>query len=328
MRRNKTRIFFRIVRNFLFSPANKEFLIFLFFLALSTVFWLMMTLNETYEKEFNVPVKLVNVPRNVVITNDLPSSVKVTARDKGYMIIAYMYSDDFKPITIDFDTYTASGNEHCVINTADLMKQIRSQFNNSTKLSTIKPESIEFYYNYGAKKRVPVVLNGDIIPDKMYYLARVRFWPDSVTIYASESILEDITQIRTKRLVYDGLSDTVIIHTELEKIRGVKCEPNMVKVGLYTDIFTEGNVTVPVHGINMPEGKILRTFPAKVQVTFTTGIKRYKEINPEDFTVVVDYNEISAHPSDKCRLHLRTLPHGIKQVNITQPEVDYLIEQE
>ena len=41
----------RMVRDFLFSTANKEFLIFLFFLALSGIFWLFMTLDETYEQE-------------------------------------------------------------------------------------------------------------------------------------------------------------------------------------------------------------------------------------------------------------------------------------
>ena len=39
-----------IFRNLLFSMFNKEFLIFLFFLLLSGAFWLVMTLNETYER--------------------------------------------------------------------------------------------------------------------------------------------------------------------------------------------------------------------------------------------------------------------------------------
>ena len=52
----------RYVRDFVFSVVNKEFLIFLFFLALSGVFWLMMTLNGTYEKELQVEMRLVGVP--------------------------------------------------------------------------------------------------------------------------------------------------------------------------------------------------------------------------------------------------------------------------
>ena len=37
------------VRNLLLRILNKQFLIFLFFLILSSVFWLIMTLNETYK---------------------------------------------------------------------------------------------------------------------------------------------------------------------------------------------------------------------------------------------------------------------------------------
>ena len=59
-----------IIRNFLFSWLNKEFLVFLFFLLLSGIFWLLMTLNETYEKEYYVAVRLSNVPKNIVLTSN------------------------------------------------------------------------------------------------------------------------------------------------------------------------------------------------------------------------------------------------------------------
>ena len=55
----------------MFSQMNKQFLIFLFFLILSGMFWLMMTLNETYEKEICVPVRLVGQPKNVVVTTEM-----------------------------------------------------------------------------------------------------------------------------------------------------------------------------------------------------------------------------------------------------------------
>ena len=73
----------RVVRDFLFSKANREFLLFLFFLALSGVFWLFMTLNETYEREFSIPVTIVNVPKNVVLTSEETDTVRMTIRDKG-----------------------------------------------------------------------------------------------------------------------------------------------------------------------------------------------------------------------------------------------------
>ena len=51
-------ILFRKLRQFLFSNLNKQFLIFLFFFFLSGVFWLIMTLNDTYEKEIKIPVRV------------------------------------------------------------------------------------------------------------------------------------------------------------------------------------------------------------------------------------------------------------------------------
>ena len=46
---------YNIIKGFLSDFSGKEFLIFLFFLALSGIFWLMMTLNETYEVEYKLP---------------------------------------------------------------------------------------------------------------------------------------------------------------------------------------------------------------------------------------------------------------------------------
>ena len=49
---------------------NKQTFIFLFFLVLSTTFWLFQALNETYEEDFAIPIELRNVPGNVVVTTD------------------------------------------------------------------------------------------------------------------------------------------------------------------------------------------------------------------------------------------------------------------
>ncbi len=46
----------QIVSDFVFSNTNRDFLVFLFFLGLSGIFWLSLTLNETYEREFSIPV--------------------------------------------------------------------------------------------------------------------------------------------------------------------------------------------------------------------------------------------------------------------------------
>ena len=145
----------QLVRNFLFSSVNKEFLTFLFFLALSGVFWLMMTLNETYEKEVEIPVRIVNVPKNVVLTSDELDTVKVTLRDKGLMLISYLYGEGMRPLTINFKTY-AKGNGYSAIPASELQRLIYQQLSASTKIVGSKPDKLEIFFNYGLSKRVPV----------------------------------------------------------------------------------------------------------------------------------------------------------------------------
>ena len=77
-RRNIKRIYLktaRKVKDFLLSDKSREFLIFLFFFFIASGFWLLQTLNNDYETEFSIPVRLKGVPNNVVITSEPPSQL-------------------------------------------------------------------------------------------------------------------------------------------------------------------------------------------------------------------------------------------------------------
>ena len=104
--------------------------------------------------------------------------------------------------------------------------------------------------------------------------------------------------------------------------------PDMVRLAVYPDVLTEETVDVPITAINMPPDKVLRTFPSKVSVKFTIGASRFRTIKPGQFTVVVDYNEIAANPSDKCTLQLRSVPRSVSKASLEMETVDYLLEQQ
>ncbi|MBQ7422027.1 MAG: YbbR-like domain-containing protein [Prevotella sp.] len=324
-----------LFRNLLFSMVNKEFLIFLFFLALSGIFWLLMTLNETFEKELTVELRLSKVPKNVVITNDMASSVRFTVRDKGYMIGGYLYGNQLHPLTIDFSAY-ANGKGYGSIPASDLQKQLYLQLYKSSKITAVKPDKVEFTYNFGRHKKIPVRMLGSVIPSNSYYLSHISFKPESVTVYASKDLLDSVQTAYTERQRIKNFRDTMTVEASLRKIRGVKFVPSTVKMKLFPDILTEESVEVPVEAINMPEDKVLRTFPAKVRVKFVVGAHRLrtmpknaetKQLLPNGFRVVVDYKDLIEHPSEKCKVLLRATPSGIRNAKPEVEELDYLIEQ-
>lgn len=317
-----------MVRNFLFSSANREFLTFFFFLVLSTIFWLMTALNETYEREIGVPAYLVNIPKNVVVTSDMEDTVRVTVRDKGFALLAYTYGEGIRPINVNFQSAITRQSGYGVVSSQELMKMINQRFSGSSKIVQVKPDRLDFHYNYGLSRQVSVKMSGHVVPGKSFYLARTRFWPEKVTVYGSKQALDSLRFVKTVPINITNFNDTVLRTVALETIKGVKIVPNTVRIGLYPDILTEENIEVPITAINMPEGKVLRTFPQRVTVNFIVGASLFRSISPEQFAVVVDYNEIIDHPSDKCSIHLRETPQGVRNARLKMTQVDYLIEEQ
>lgn len=317
-----------MVRNFLFSSANREFLTFFFFLVLSSIFWLMTALNETYEREIGVPAYLVNIPKNVVVTSDMEDTVRVTVRDKGFALLAYTYGEGIRPINVNFQSAITRQSGYGVVSSQELMKMINQRFSGSSKIVQVKPDRLDFHYNYGLSRQVSVKMSGHVVPGKSFYLARTRFWPEKVTVYGSKQALDSLRFVKTVPINITNFNDTVLRTVALETIKGVKIVPNTVRIGLYPDILTEENIEVPITAVNMPEGKVLRTFPQRVTVNFIVGASMFRSISPEQFAVVVDYNEIIDHPSDKCSIHLRETPQGVRNARLKMTHVDYLIEEQ
>lgn len=316
------------IRNFLFSKINRELLIFLFFLMLSGVFWLSLTLNDTYEQEFAVPVAIVDVPKNAVLTSDEIDTIKMTIRDKGIVLAAYHHGDYLKNINFNFKNYTRNNGTGSV-SAQEMQKMVYQHLLSGSKIVSIKPEKLDFYYNYGSKKQVPVRWSGRVIPEELYFISRVDYSPDSVTVYASDEKLDSINMVYTEPLNYANFRDTLVVNCQLSKLKGVKLVPDHITVSFFTDVLTEERIEgIPIKGINMPEGKTLRTFPAKVTVSFVTGVSVYRNLRPEDFLVVADYQEIRQNPSEKCRIYLKTVPPGISRAKLETTLVDYLIESQ
>jgi hypothetical protein len=316
------------MKSFLFSKTNRELFLFLFFLALSGVFWLFLTLNESYEKEFHIPVTITNVPKNVVLTSDETDTVRMTIRDKGFTLATYLYGNALPHVYVEFKSY-ANPNGTGTIPTSDLQKLVRQQLASGSRITATKTEKLEFYYNYGDKKRVPVRWSGRVIPEQLYFISHVKYIPDSVTVYAPREKLDSITMVYTEQLNYVNFRDTLMVNCHLAKHKGIKTVPEEVRVEFYTDVLTEESIEgVPIKGINLPKGKVLRTFPAKMTVNFVTGASVFRSLKPEDFLVVADYNELKDSQSAKCRIYLMTTPSGISRARLESSEVDYLIEEQ
>ncbi|MCR4919635.1 MAG: YbbR-like domain-containing protein [Prevotella sp.] len=321
--------FYSALRRWLHSRASSELLTVCFFVLLSGAFWLMLTLDRSYEQELRVPVRITDVPSNVVLTCSETDTLSVTVSDNGFALWTYIYGDRRPSIELPYASLDGSSAGSGRVATTDLRRQVTQRLMATTRLTSMKPEQLIFSYNYGERKRVPVRYSGRVMPDELRFISAVSYRPDSVTVYAAPRRLDSIQAVYTEPLNYVGVSDTLHIRATLQQLPEVKVVPAQVELTFATDVLTEESIDgVPIRGVNMPEGKRLRTFPARVSVRFVTGLSVYRNLRPTDFVVVADYNELQANPSEKCRISLRRVPKGISRPTLDFNEVDYLIEED
>lgn len=231
------------IKDFLLSDKSREFLIFLFFFLIAGGFWLLQTLNNDYEAEFSIPVRMKDLPNNVVLTSEPPSELRVRVKDKGTVLLNYMLGKSFFPVNLGFLDYKGKDN-HVKIYASDFEKKILSQLNVSSKILSIKPDTLEYIYSEGKSKLVPVRFQGKVTAGLQYYVSDTICKPDSVLVYAPEGILDTITTAYTQNITLENISDTTRRRIPLTSERGVKFVPASVEMTFPVDIYTEKTVEV------------------------------------------------------------------------------------
>jgi hypothetical protein len=146
-------------------------------------------------------------------------------------------------------------------------------------------------------------------------------------VYASPDVLDTITAAYTQPVELQNISDTVKYLSTLSPIKGVKFVPESVELTFPVDVYTEKMMEIPIHSTGFPPNKILRTFPSKVQVTVQIGLKHFYEINSENFSIEIAYNDLLRFDTDRYSIKLKNIPPEVNQIlRIVPEQVDFLIE--
>lgn len=316
----------RKTRDFLLSDRSREFFVYLLFVFIAAGFWLLQTLDNEYETDVSIPVRLRGVPDNVVITSEPASQVTVRVHDKGTALLNYLFAQRFYPVTLNFEDYPSHDN-HVALPASTFQRAVSAQLGSTARIVSIQPDTLEYFYSEGRAKRVPVRFSGRVSGGRQYYVSDTLFTPDSVDVYAVPSAFDTIVAARTVNTDYGQIEDTLHADVRLVSGKGVKFVPDVVRLTLPVDIYTEKTVDVPIEGVNFPADKDLRAFPSKVKVTFQVPMSHYKDITTEDFRILVSYEELVSLGNAKYTVHLRRQPQGITQIRLNPSQVDFIIEQ-
>ena len=315
------------IKSLLFGKKSHDFFVFLFFFVVSSGFWLLQTLNETFESEMSIPLELKNVPENVHITTGLPPQLNITIKERGTTLLRFFRYSVHNAIEVDFDKYDAGlTNARVQVPTVDVQRLIQKQLGVTSHITSMRPDTLEYYYNRGVARRLPVKICGSISASPQNYIQSITLSEDSVMVYAPNAVLDTMQYAYSQAVNLSGMKENSVHNVFFRRMKGVEYEPNTVQMTAHVGYYAEKTVEVPIIGLNFPGDKELRTFPSKAKVTFRVESGRYQRITAENFVLAITYEELLQNPTDKYRLHLKSLPEGVTNARISPREVDYLIE--
>lgn len=307
------------------SARGREVGLFLLFLAVSYIFWLLLTLNHEVQEDIEVPISIVNVPDSATFISDVPTAVKVSVRDKGSMLIRYKMGGG-KTMKLEWADY-ASTDSKFMMGKVDLGARLRDYFSPSSQIVTIVPDSIRINYTTEPGRKVPVVVRADVHAA----LGSVVNGPltidtDSVMLFALNDLPLNLNSVETIPIVRSNLNDTSKITVRIDPIPGVRIIPDQVTITVPVEPLIARRQMASVVVKDIPEGKGLLTFPSKVEVSYLVPMSAYNS-EPFDIKAYVSFDEAVRATASKIPVRLSLIPELYRNVSVSPDSVEYIIEQ-
>ena len=308
------------------GPRAHEVLVFLVCFVLSGLFWFFQTMDEEFESTVSVPVRLRDVPKDVVLTYESAHNVEIHVRDKGSALLGYWARGGFSPVNIHYEELPEETSP-VRMPVSTLRSALTNQLSSTAQVLAMSPDTLEFQFAFTVARKVPVRLRADIQVPEPYFVSRTTIEPDSVQIYADAHVLDTLSALYTEPLHVRNLKDTLRREIALRIPRGVKSLTENVQVRLKTDVLTERVLEIPVEGRGFPAEYLLKSFPSKVRVTFLLPMSRYQDMDASMAHAYLDYEALRLIGEGHAPVSLEGVPEWVRQAGVSPSNVDFLIEE-
>lgn len=314
------------IRLFMSSKESREIGIFLAFLSLSTLFWLITSLNDNSSSTYKIPLAYTNIPTDAVILRELPTELTVVLKDKGSELLNYHFKG-FKPIEVDFESYNQAGGLY-TIPTTQLATTLRSQLKNNTSTLSQQPDTINIFFTQQPGKRLPIVYDTHVSANPHYVIGgELHYRTDSATLYAPKQLLDETTMLYAEAISLLNLTDTTTAELTINPLYGAKIEPPTVTLTVPVEELTIKKLELPIEVYNLPKGYSLIAFPPTATVTCMLPVSKFGALTTHTIEVGVDGSKLLSRPSKTLQIEVTKMPSYLSSIELYPQEIEYILEE-
>jgi hypothetical protein len=314
------------------AKFNQRLVIFLFFLIVSTIIWYLSKLSHEYSTMLAYPIRYESLPKGKVLVGEPPRKIQLKVKAFGYTLLKCKMSAALSPIELDLGKHLSQSFEgekvKQFILTYRLRNSVAKQLGSEIFLEGIEPDSLVVELADMVEKKVHIkpLIEADF--ERQYMLSgNITLKPDSVTISGPKSILDTISIVKTKKIVFSKLNQKVEKKISIVPIHQVSFSNRSVVLTIPVEKYTEITIKVPVDIYNQPDSVKLMFIPKTIDVKCNVVLSKYFNLKPTMFKAVVDYSLISNSLSKKLKVRLLTVPEFVSMVEFNPKYVEYIIEK-
>ncbi len=207
MKKNLDLLLRKIKKIDLSKLLKKDWLLKLISLVLAVVLWYFVGGEDRVDKNVMIPIEIINLPRDLVISNQFKKEIEVTVSGPRSLILEM----SSRAITRQVDLSSATPGTMVIENDNDHIPVPRG-----ITVQRVQPSSIILSLDKLIQKQFPISARTVGKVADGYYIKQLKMDPDVITIAGPLTILSQFDELFTKAINLTGVKESIQLQVPLE----------------------------------------------------------------------------------------------------------------
>lgn len=304
---------------------------FVFFncLLLSSLLWVLTTMNQLHTDVIRFPVQYTGIPANMIPVNKLPGFIQIKIQGTGYRLMMNRLQKTWtgKSVVIHLENDLTKKNKSLLaISLQSKRHEISEQLGKQVTILSIEPDSLHIQFNLKASRKVPVVVKSAWQFQRGYGLnGPVTIRPDSIEITGNYAEVQKTDTIFTFTIQDSQINKSINRIVELDFPPGIQSQQTEVSVNLPVEQVSEKQLTCSLEVFSDKTDSKIELLQTQVSVKILVPNSLYHQISAADFKLGI-YAREASDALPKLIVRVISKPPFVQILEIDPPTVDYLIK--
>jgi hypothetical protein len=293
-------------------------------LMLSAILWISLNLNQQYEIEKNIPVK-IDINKPFAVTGNIPLFVEVKFRGSGWSLIRLFTSFNLE---LNYNV-NAKRNENIIIVTKDYITN-NFAFAENLAITHVFPETLFVKIDKYEEKYLKLHPRVNIeCKDGYQVVGKTLLEPDSIKIGGSAELLNSLKYLPTKEEHFSNINSNItkIISVSDTLSNIIWHSQNEVKLSANVELSAEkelSGIEIIIQGI--PNDKEVLLIPQTISIRLRGGVNQLSGVDNSKVKAYLNYNVILNDMTGSVVPEL-FLPEGCTASGLLPEKIQYIIKK-